>query len=64
MNSPAIKYEVDKDSGAIFVDRMLKTAMYRAAQARAVSQSHQIELIEKVQALLQAKSVAQLVAWS
>ena len=28
MNSPAIKYEVDKDSGAIFVDRMLKTAMY------------------------------------
>ncbi len=28
MNSPAIKYEVDKDSGAIFVDRMLKTAMH------------------------------------
>jgi inorganic pyrophosphatase len=28
MNSPAIKYEVDKKSGAIFVDRMLKTAMY------------------------------------
>lgn len=28
MNSPAIKYEVDKASGAIFVDRMLKTAMY------------------------------------
>lgn len=28
MHSPAIKYEVDKDSGAIFVDRMLKTAMY------------------------------------
>jgi len=28
MNSPAIKYEVDKDTGAIFVDRMLKTAMY------------------------------------
>jgi len=28
MNSPAIKYEVDKDSGAIFVDRMLRTAMY------------------------------------
>lgn len=28
MNSPAIKYEVDKVSGAIFVDRMLKTAMY------------------------------------
>ena len=28
MNSPAIKYEVDKQSGAIFVDRMLKTAMY------------------------------------
>jgi inorganic pyrophosphatase len=28
MNSPAIKYEIDKDSGAIFVDRMLKTAMY------------------------------------
>ena len=28
MNSPAIKYEVDKESGAIFVDRMLKTAMY------------------------------------
>ena len=27
-NSPAIKYEVDKESGAIFVDRMLKTAMY------------------------------------
>lgn len=28
MNSPAIKYEVDKDTGAIFVDRMLRTAMY------------------------------------
>ncbi len=28
MNSPAIKYEVDKDTGAIFVDRMLKTAMH------------------------------------
>lgn len=28
MNSPAIKYEVDKATGAIFVDRMLKTAMY------------------------------------
>lgn len=28
MNSPAIKYEVDKESGAIFVDRMLRTAMY------------------------------------
>lgn len=28
MNSPAIKYEVDKESGAIFVDRMLKTAMH------------------------------------
>lgn len=28
LNSPAIKYEVDKDSGAIFVDRMLKTAMH------------------------------------
>jgi inorganic pyrophosphatase len=28
MNSPAIKYEMDKASGAIFVDRMLKTAMY------------------------------------
>ncbi|MEJ8568795.1 inorganic diphosphatase [Elongatibacter sediminis] len=28
MNSPAIKYEVDKSSGAIFVDRMLKTAMH------------------------------------
>ncbi len=28
MNSPAIKYEVDKDSGAIFVDRLLRTAMY------------------------------------
>jgi inorganic pyrophosphatase len=26
MNSPAIKYEVDKASGAIFVDRMLKTS--------------------------------------
>ena len=28
MNSPAVKYEVDKESGAIFVDRMLKTAMH------------------------------------
>ena len=28
MNSPAIKYEVDKVSGAIFVDRMLNTAMH------------------------------------
>ena len=28
MNSPAIKYEVDKASGALFVDRMLKTAMH------------------------------------
>jgi inorganic pyrophosphatase len=28
MNSPAIKYEVDKASGSIFVDRMLKTAMH------------------------------------
>ena len=28
MNSDPIKYEVDKDSGAIFVDRMLGTAMH------------------------------------
>lgn len=28
MNSPAIKYEVDKATRAIFVDRMLKTAMH------------------------------------
>ena len=28
MNSPAIKYEVDKDSGTLYVDRMLKTAMH------------------------------------
>jgi inorganic pyrophosphatase len=28
MNSPAVKYEVDKASGAIFVDRILKTAMH------------------------------------
>ena len=28
MDSPAIKYEVDKESGAIFVDRILKTAMH------------------------------------
>ena len=28
MNSPAIKYEVDKETGAIFVDRILKTAMH------------------------------------
>ena len=28
MNSPAIKYEVDKETGAIFVDRMLKSAMH------------------------------------
>jgi inorganic pyrophosphatase len=28
MNSPAVKYEVDKKSGALFLDRMLKTAMY------------------------------------
>ena len=28
MNSPAIKYEVDKLSGAMFVDRMLKSAMH------------------------------------
>ncbi|MBE9547946.1 MAG: inorganic diphosphatase [Proteobacteria bacterium] len=28
MNSPAVKYEVDKKSGAIFVDRMLKTSMH------------------------------------
>jgi len=28
MNSPAVKYEVDKKSGAMFLDRMLKTAMH------------------------------------
>ena len=28
MNSPAVKYEIDKKSGAIFLDRMLKTAMH------------------------------------
>jgi inorganic pyrophosphatase len=28
MHSPAVKYEVDKLSGAIFVDRMLKSAMH------------------------------------
>jgi len=28
MNSPAVKYEVDKESGALFLDRMLKTAMH------------------------------------
>ena len=38
MNSPAIKYEVDKDSGAIFVDRMLKTAMYYPCKLRLCTQ--------------------------
>ena len=28
MNSDPIKYEIDKDSGAVFVDRMLGTAMH------------------------------------
>jgi inorganic pyrophosphatase len=28
MNSPAVKYEVDKTSGAMYLDRMLKTAMH------------------------------------
>jgi len=28
MHSPALKYEVDKESGALFLDRMLKTAMH------------------------------------
>jgi inorganic pyrophosphatase len=28
MNSPAVKYEVDKKSGAIYLDRMLKSAMH------------------------------------
>lgn len=28
MGSDPVKYEIDKDSGAIFVDRMLHTAMY------------------------------------
>ena len=28
MNSPAVKYEVDKETGTIFVDRILKTAMH------------------------------------
>jgi inorganic pyrophosphatase len=28
MHSPALKYEVDKASGALFLERMLKTAMY------------------------------------
>ena len=28
MNSPAVKYEVDKNSGALFLNRMLKTAMH------------------------------------
>jgi inorganic pyrophosphatase len=28
MHSPAVKYEIDKDSGALFLDRMLKTAMH------------------------------------
>ena len=39
MNSPAIKYEIDKDSGAIFVDRMLKTAMYYPCNYGYVPQS-------------------------
>jgi inorganic pyrophosphatase len=28
MHSPAVKYEVDKESGAMYLDRMLKTAMH------------------------------------
>jgi inorganic pyrophosphatase len=28
MHSPALKYEIDKASGALFLDRMLKTAMH------------------------------------
>jgi inorganic pyrophosphatase len=28
MHSPAVKYEVDKESGALFLERMLKTAMH------------------------------------
>ena len=28
MHSPAVKYEVDKESGALFLNRMLKTAMH------------------------------------
>ena len=28
MHSPAVKYEVDKKSGAMYLDRMLKTAMH------------------------------------
>lgn len=27
-NSPPVKYEVDKDSGAVFVDRFMSTAMF------------------------------------
>ena len=28
MNSDPVKYEIDKESGAIFVDRFMSTAMY------------------------------------
>lgn len=30
-NSPPVKYEVDKDSGALFVDRFMSTAMFYPA---------------------------------
>ena len=39
MNSDPIKYEVDKESGAIFVDRFMTTAMYYPANYGYVPQT-------------------------
>jgi len=34
MNADPIKYEVDKESGALFVDRFMTTAMHYPCRAR------------------------------
>ncbi|RYF65055.1 MAG: inorganic pyrophosphatase, partial [Comamonadaceae bacterium] len=39
MNSDPIKYEVDKESGALFVDRFMTTAMYYPANYGYVPQT-------------------------
>ena len=39
MNADPIKYEVDKESGAIFVDRFMTTAMYYPANYGYVPQT-------------------------
>ena len=70
MNADPIKYEVDKESGAIFVDRFMGTAMHYpcnygyvpntlsdATDARMVRESH-LKLAQMHEALSQSEEAA------